>query len=248
MLDVGQGDSVILMTKDRVLVIDNGSSDRDDAGKLLAKALNYYGIETVDALFLSHADFDHTNGLETLLRSRHCTMKKLVIPGNVGSKKSFAKIKTQAQASGIELLETVSGDVLKFGPFSVRVLSPEQRSEKEGNEGSLVLNIEVNGERFLLTGDISSETEKTLLREEISADILKVPHHGSKYSSSTEFLREVHPKIAFVSYGKRNVYGHPAKETVERLKEQKIDLFKTGEQGAVELTVVHKKYKVRYYK
>ena len=109
----------------------------------------------------------------------------------------------------------------------------EEHSITESNEAALVTQIEIEGRIFLFPGDIGEETEQNLKDVWLDVDVLKVAHHGSKYSTSSDFLTRVQPEVAVISCGRKNRYGHPHEETLERLEENNVECYITAEEGAL---------------
>lgn len=211
-VDVGQGNCLCITTpQDRTILIDGGGSANYDVGKKTVKPyLLKNGISAIDLAIVSHTDEDHYGGIRSLQRE-----------GMVGK----------------VVLEREKGDVIyREEDFSIEVLGPLDR-KTTGNEGSLVLKVRYGELTILAPGDISQEEEAALVREYsggdvLSADVLAVPHHGSRYSSSPEFIEAVNPRIAVIQVGKNN-YGHPAPSVIEKYEERRIMLYRNDEHGAV---------------
>jgi len=116
--------------------------------------------------------------------------------------------------------------------FSMKVLSP-MMEHQDTNEGSLVVEFDVNGWCFLFPGDIGEKTEREILEQWNDVDVLKAAHHGSGYSTSEEFLKKIQPELAIISCGRNNRYGHPHKETLQRLNERMVEYYVTADHGAI---------------
>jgi competence protein ComEC len=259
-LSVGQGDGCIVHTPEGLnLMIDGGATGNDSVGSyVLSPALKYYGMSELDYIFISHTDTDHVNGILYLLENGELLgyrVHYLVFAEGVEEDENFCLLKEAAEKIGAELLYVSRGDTLQYGELEIDLLyptAPENNSEDStgngtenntGNDYSLVFTLNYGGLSVLFTGDISSEVEGKLLtevageaekrKEKGACLLLKVPHHGSKYSSSADFLEAFAGDLAVISCGKNNSYGHPAEATLNRLWEAGYDIFRTDESGAL---------------
>ena len=260
-LDVGQGDGSIIHMKGDNYMVDCGSSSSDDVGRYtLIPALKYYGMTHIKCIFISHMDSDHVNGIIYLLENRDLygiDVDYVAVAEGTEVNENYERIQ-KACVGEVTIIELGAGDVVDE---RFEVIYPDVDSEievREGNDYSLVLKLIGKEYEILYTGDIGSEVEKILVsgglgdsEEMISSDktidskiksnykeegvsrILKCPHHGSKYSSSEEFIEAYDPDITVISVGRRNNYGHPAPETLERYKEGGVQILRTDEDGAV---------------
>ena len=235
--DVGQGDCCLIMTSDKTCLIDAGIFEEGDTTVL--NLLDHYGIAKVDLAFISHWDTDHAGGIAALYsRGRIGT----VYTGFAGKDKdvddflgSIPLTEDMAEAFFDGCEQTCAGQCFELGEgVTLTVLAPEAASGG-GNEDSLVMTLEAGGKSILFTGDIGMDTEEALILSGVltDCDILKVAHHGSKYSTSEAFLMVVSPETAVVSVGKDNYYGHPAAECLARLEESGAYVLRTDTDGAV---------------
>ncbi len=229
LLDVGQGLAAYGTDGKVNWVYDAGPrfSDSFDAGAaVLVPNLEYDGIAHLDHVLISHGDSDHAGGLESLL---------VALP--VGSLVSGEPERLGREAGSTACYE---GQTMEWEGGVARVLWPPRDvpASYVANRRSCVVQVQAYGWRMLLTGDIDSDIERRLVRrfgERLRSDVLVLAHHGSKYSSSVEFLRAVQPKVALVSAGYRNRFRHPPPETRQRLADLAIPLLNTAEQGAISL-------------
>lgn len=240
-LDVGQGDAVFLRTEaGTTCLIDGGSTTVSDVGTYrLLPFLKSRGVSSLDYLFLSHMDADHINGAEELLKDqfrgipiRHLCLSAL--PGD----ETRERLEKEARLFGTELCYISRGTVFREKGAEIRCLSPVKDQKKEDeNENSEVLMVEISGLRILFTGDLGEEGEQQLLEAgtDLRAAVLKVGHHGSRFSTGEDFLEAVSPGFAVISCAEDNRYGHPASETVERLERAGCRIFYTMKSGAVTL-------------
>lgn len=235
-VDVGQGDCLHIKAGGKNLLIDGGGSFNYNVGKSTLKPyLLKNGVTKIDMAIATHLHTDHYQGLKEL--SQTYRIKKLGVyeANSVNENHLKKEFKTN------EILYLAAGDVINMSRnVSVEVLSPDRGNpldEKDENKNSLVLRVNVKGSSVLMTGDIDEKGEKTLIADtDIKADILKIAHHGSRYSSCEKFIAVAAPKIAVIQVGK-NTYGHPSEEVIKRLEEHKITVLRNDEQGAVGIMV-----------
>ena len=235
MLDVGQGDSFLLRDGRHAILVDGGGWRRGDfGGRVLLPALLGEGVSRLDVAVLSHPDSDHCSGLLDL--ASYLPIDELwTAEGQTGSVCGDAL----SAAPGVHPHPLAAGDVLQVGRWRFDVLHPPRHPPRTGgdNDRSLVLAADSLGRRCLLTGDVEAEAERSFAaRLGRPFDILKVAHHGSKTSTTLPFLDAVHPRLALISAGPRNPYGHPAAPILARLARARIRVLRTDLQGEVRLT------------
>lgn len=251
-LDVGQGDGICMELPDgRVYLMDGGSSDVSKVGNYrLVPFLKAKGIRKIDAVFLSHGDTDHINGIAELLEEKQISIDCVCLPAGA-EQEEFAEIKDLARARNISVRTIQAGDFWENNGTKFWCLNPADVTES-GNAASVVLYMEYQNFSMLLTGDLEGEGEKSvaaLLRSNAitGISVLKVAHHGSKNSTKEEFLLQCSPAVAVISCGERNTYGHPHKETLERLNDMGTAVYRTDCSGAVQITVTGSRMKVTEY-
>lgn len=251
-LDVGQGDCTVIETKTgEVIVIDGGGRElrkqREgqrrtkafDAGRqVVLPFLKAYGIHQIDTLVMTHGDLDHIGGLPAIVQ--RIPVKRVV--------RNVAPIETPIER---ELMETIRRrDIPVYVPrFGLSETIGEGVSWQfyhvgrteggERNEDSLVFLMTIEGVRILFAGDAGSPTESALLNRVTLPDIdlLKVAHHGSRSGTQIDWLRTLKPEHAIISAGRRNRYGHPAPEVLQRLAQERIHLWRTDQQGAIQVEI-----------
>jgi competence protein ComEC len=191
-------------------------------------------LKRLDVVALTHGDHDHIDGLNAVLENFQ--VGELWI-GADDPRPEFQRLLAEARACGIPIVHRTQGGEFDWNGVRTSVLWPPAGAApgKSANDVSLVLHITDGRMGFLLTGDIEQGAEKHLIedREPLESDFLKVPHHGSKTSSTEEFLAAVAPRVAAVSVGEGNSFGHPAESVVERYENAGIRLLRTDRDGAI---------------
>lgn len=236
-LDVGQGDSILVEAGGAQVLVDTGGvrGDEFDFGRrVLAPALRARGLRRLSALALTHPDRDHVGGAVHLLE--RFEIGALWLPAGGGG--GWEEILAAARRRGVPVRRLAAGDRLELGVLHFAVLGPSSELVADENDRSLVLGIgrDPGCDRILLPGDLEAAGERNLLERGLgSYDLLKVPHHGSRTSSTPAFLRAVRPKVMLLSVGGRNPWGHPHPEVVERLERGGGLLARTDREGAWEV-------------
>jgi competence protein ComEC len=245
-LDVGQGDSIFAAFPDgRTMLVDGGGLPGGsyirgirpgiDVGEdVVSPFLWSRGLKRLDVVALSHADEDHIGGLAAVL---HNFRVGALWVGRDADSVRYRALLAEAHDRGVPVVHRARGDALDWAGAGVRVLWPDggAPAQRKANDNCVVLRLVDGGESFLLTGDIERPAERGLTSDgdALSGDFLKVPHHGSKTSSTEEFLAAVRPRFAAISVGESNPYGHPDAEVVERLAADGARVFRTDRDGAV---------------
>lgn len=255
-LDVGQGDAIVVRTDaGGVYLFDCGSTSRSNVGEYVLKPfLKYYGISRIDGIIVSHQDADHCNGIVELLENQKkwgIDVKNILLPEVEGE--SFENILSAYAGKNTVTSEAFKADehpdiiYINSGTYwqdgSVRFTCmhpPEEMDDADINTASACFLVEADEFTLLLTGDVGAEGEELLLEELkkagiIGITVLKVAHHGSKYSTTSEFLDLVKPYFSVISCGKNNLYGHPHEELLDRLKESGTRVYRTMDSGAITL-------------
>ena len=252
-LDVGQGDGICMELPDgRVYLMDGGSSDVSKVGNYrLVPFLKAKGIRKIDAVFLSHGDADHINGIAELLEEKQMSIDCICLPAGA-EQEEFVEIRDLARARNISVRTIQAGDFWENNGAKFWCLNPADVTAS-GNAASMVLYMKYQDFSMLLTGDLEGGGEKSvaaLLRSNAitGISVLKVAHHGSKNSTKEEFLRQCSPAVAVFSFGEHKNYGHPHKETLERLNDMGTAIYRTDCSGAVQITVSGSRMKVTEYR
>lgn len=253
-LDVGQGDCCLIRTETgHNYLFDCGSSSRRKVGEyVLLPTLKYYGITTLDGVFVSHPDVDHMNGIQELLElaeENHLTIGSLVLPAVEQSARQgqFGELlmAVDDRSGGQKTTQTTrvvwvsAGDAWESGSVRFLCLHPERESgTMNENAYSECFYVDFGDFTLLLTGDVEGSGEEALLaelqRRRIGQlDLLKIAHHGSRNSTTEEFLQQLHPGTAIISCGSNNRYGHPHAELLNRLESAGVQWICTKDYGAI---------------
>ncbi len=242
--DVGQGESLLVETPGRSrLLVDAGGASRggfDVGERIVSRALWSIGIARVDVVAVTHPDDDHAGGAAALVKN--FGPREVWLPAGASAwrtRPDIARLLDAAAACGARVRVLQRGDEARLGLALVRVLHPPPGSPAgvSSNERSLVLMLESCGRRALLMADAGTLTEKDLSGADLAADLLKVGHHGSRSATSASFLGHVRPKVAVVSCGAGNRFGHPHRIVIERLAALPARICRTDRQGAVSVTL-----------
>lgn len=234
-ISVGQGESgLIEFPGGAVMLIDGGGqygSGYDIGEKVLAPFLWSKKIKKIDYMVLSHAQYDHMAGLKFIAKNFRINEFWWNGDGHLGT---LGRTLLDGNAR-VRVLDDTAGSVL-IGGATVEVLHPHRDLPFDQNNMCLVLRVTYGNESFLFTGDIGEDAERELVKKDIRAAVLKAPHHGSRNSSSPEFLRSVGPSVVVVSAGRGNVFGFPHGETLERYGLIGAKVYRTDKNGAITFT------------
>jgi len=241
MLDVGQGDCFVFNYKDDCFIIDGGGVYDKDFGddkgvKVLFPYLNYMGVDYVSTIFITHMDVDHVKGIIEILDCVDVGKIYISFPDNEND--LYNNLCQKAEEKNVPVCELHEDDRIIFDDeVTVDCIYPSEKSYSKGNDSSLVLKVIFRNNSFLFTGDIDAEVEKKIVSsgKDINADVLKLSHHGSKYSNCDEFIDRVAPSLAIVSAGNFDRYGHPDKSVLERFDKRNVEVLNTHDTGAVEI-------------
>ncbi len=237
-LDVGQGDSILVVSPDgQTMLVDGGGplgfiqSDGFEIGEdVVSPYLWSRGITRLDAVVLSHAHSDHMGGLRSVIANFRPA--ELWVGAEANTAAYRALIET-ARTKGTRIVRKNAGEVVAFGRMQVRVLAPTHTSLASENDESLVLEVRYRSSSALLMGDAERAAESEIARTVHPVDLLKVAHHGSATSTTPELLASARPQFAAISAGHRNVYGHPKPEVMRRLKAAGVRTLRTDLHGAL---------------
>jgi beta-lactamase superfamily II metal-dependent hydrolase len=244
-IDVGQGDSIFVDTPDQDMLIDAGIKS---AGETVVDYLQALGVTRIDVIVATHPDQDHIGGLITVLTEYNITQAPRVIDsGYEKTTNTYRDYIELAELRTVEYLTRWDSFLLDDG-VNVTVLNPTSPLEfRDSNENSVVLRMKVSGVTFLFTGDAEVHTEESILESglEVSANIMKLGHHGSRTSTNATYLDAVNPEVAVICVGEGNQYSHPHEETLDKLFAEGSTVYRTDLHGTVEITTDGVDYSVK---
>lgn len=231
MLDVNQGDAILIQVNNQNILIDTGEEKYYPE---LKEQLKHFGVKKIDTLVLTHMDSDHMGGADKLLKDY--TVGKLYIPKRTNTTNEYKELTKALKDKKIEPINPEEGDTLAFGyKASAKVLSVDAGNDM--NDSSIVLRLDYYKNSFLFTGDVSAEVENDILSEyDVDVDVLKVAHHGSDYSSPVLYISKVAPEYALISCGPDNQYGHPVSTVLKRLEKYSNQVYRTDKDGTITIT------------
>lgn len=237
-MDVGQADSILIQ-------IPNGKSILIDAGnnedsEMIISYLRKQGIRRLDIVIGTHPHEDHVGSLDKVIQTFE--VGEIIMPKVTTNTQTFKEVLTAIQDKGLKIKEAKAGLKLELGStgvespqISAELLAPRSNHYEDMNNYSAVLRLAYGQNIFLFTGDAENVAEDEMLASSsnLKADVLKVGHHGSNSSTTSEFLNKVSPKYAVFSVGKDNTYGHPTPSTLNRLTKSGVEVYRTDELGTI---------------
>ncbi|MBQ9429771.1 MAG: MBL fold metallo-hydrolase [Clostridia bacterium] len=231
-IDVGQGDCAAVESADGNILIDAGTPECEDD---LLEYLEENGLtEFVYAIF-THPHSDHIGSAAAVLNA--CKVERVLLGNGVSTGSIYKKLLQTIDKGGQKVSLAKPGDEISLGKMKIEIFAPVTTYE-DLNNSSIVFRLSYGDFSVLFTGDAEKEAETDILRTaaDISADVLKVGHHGSSSSTSEKFLKAVAPKLAVISLAEDNSYGHPHKEVLRRLSKYGVEVLRTDERGSIVLT------------
>jgi competence protein ComEC len=258
-LDVGQGDSALItMPGGTTMLVDGGGRQnfvRQGSGErekepfvrdvrgvgeaVVSEYLWWRGLDRIDYVVATHADADHIDGLNDV--ARNFSVRAALVARSPLKDAEFANFYQNASDIGMPIFLVGSGDVLRFGGISASILWPPAAVNDEAgsrNNDSIVMRLRFDERSILFTGDIERPAEAAILALEpgLQVDVVKVAHHGSKTSSTQDFIKGTRAKLAVISVGRTSIFGHPHKEVVERWHNLGAEVLTTGQSGMITVT------------
>ena len=241
-LYVGQGACYVIFHNDKVIICDCGSSDKEDIyNNTVRSFLEYHGYDSTDYCIVTHVDKDHFNGFEEMLGDEPDFNPCFILP-DVSDHEGFDAVFEAEEEKLADYVIAKPFSNIKIDKLELDILYPDsQNAQKSENESSMVFKLKAGDKTILFTGDIPAEVEKQVASEcekknySLESDVLVVAHHGSRFSTSEEFLDKVKPRLALISCGINNSYGHPADETLLRLKKAGCEIHVSANEGQYRL-------------
>lgn len=243
-LDVGQGDCSFIRTPGgHTMLIDGGgrsdSKDGTSVGeKVVLPYLRHEGVNKLDIVLLTHSHDDHLQGLLPVIKTMR--IGRVLDSGIANASESYARYLRIIKMRNIPHTRIHRGQIVDFKDgASIRILNPPKRgsamSSKDHNNDSIVLKLNCYKRAFLFTGDAGFDAEDNMISAgmDIRSDMIKIGHHGSRFSTGEGFLNACRPKAAVISAGRNNSFGHPAKETLEKLRKRGVIVYRTDRNGAI---------------
>jgi len=240
MIDVGQGDSILIMAPEGNILFDAGENKSESEGKLTSY-LDGLGIKEIEYFILSHHDADHIGGADVVIDNY--TVSTVIMEdwdSDYGEKTGVynSVIESVSKSEGTEIKNYDPGDKLSLGELHLEFLGPVKEFNDK-NEDSIVVRVDFGENSIMMTGDAEEGAEEELLRtyssDYLDCDVLKVGHHGSSSSTTVEFLKAVSPEYALISCGVDNKYGHPHEETIDALEAENVKIHQTDKTGNIVL-------------
>ena len=230
-IDVGQGDATLIKCGSHAMLIDGGNNNKGTTVQLYLKK---QGVESLDYVIGTHPDADHIGGLDVIVYKYNCDT--VIMPDYEKDTKTYQELVDVIHDKNMKITYPVVGEQYALGEAKFTIIAPNSNSYGgNANDYSVAILLEYGKNRFLFTGDAEETSEAEMLTNgiDISADVYKVAHHGSRSASTQEFLNAVHPKYAVISCGEGNSYGHPHAEVLNRLRSMGVEVFRTDEQGSI---------------
>ena len=250
MIDVGQGDSTLIITpNNKKILIDGGGSSTYNVGEnILIPYLLDRKIQKIDYIIISHFDQDHVGGILNVLQEMK--VGKVIIGEQGAECEQYQQFLNIVQQKKISVVIAKKGDIIQIEKdVQLKVLFPDTELIRDNilNNNSLVFKVEYKDFKVLFTGDIEKIAEEKLLKmykkDKLNADILKIAHHGSKSSSTENFIEAVNPKIVLIGVGKNNKFGHPNSNVLNRLKSRGVKVYRTDLNGEINIEIKEEKIK-----
>lgn len=227
-IDVGQGDSELIQIGDKNILIDAGTSDKKTLDYL--KKIN---ITKLDYVIATHPHEDHIGSMDDVIN--YCTIGTFYAPKVTTTTKTYENMIDALKKKNLKITVPKVGEQINIDNATLTFLAPNSTKYDDLNNYSIVVKVKYGNNSFLFTGDAEALSEGEILQKQldIQADVLKVGHHGSSSSTSQDFLNKVNPKYAVISCAKGNDYGHPHKETLDKLKDKNTGIFRTDLSGTI---------------
>lgn len=233
-LDVGQADCTLLESDGHFMLIDAGDNNDEN---VIINYLDERGVQKIDYIIGTHPHADHIGSMDAVINKYE--IETIYMPFIAHNTKTFDDVLTAIEKKGLKVTEPEPGAQFAFNDIPVTILGPVKEYTNLNNN-SIVLKVETEKISFLFTGDAEQESEQDMLSAgyDLSAEFLKVGHHGSDTSSSSKFLEAVNPKVAIIPVGTDNQYGHPSEDTIKKLSDMGVETYRLDQTGNIIISTV----------
>lgn len=230
-IDVGQADATLIRCDGHAMLIDAGDNSEGTKVQLYLKK---QGVEQLDYVIGTHPDSDHVGGLDVIITKFDCG--RIFAPEVTKDTVTWQEVLDAVDYRGYHLEMPECGETFQLGTAVFEILSPE-KEYSDSNDNSIVIRLEHGENTFLFAADAQESAMKSILKSgyDVSCDVYKVAHHGSSGSFLGEFYDAMNPEYAVISCGAGNSYGHPHAEVLNELRSRKIKVFRTDEQGSIQV-------------
>ena len=226
-LDVGQADSILIQDQNEFMLIDAGNNED---GENLVEYFKSLGITKFKYVIGTHPHEDHIGGMDDIINN--FDIEKYYMPDAITTTRTFESVLDALSNKNLQFDVPEEDEVVTLNNATIKFLHSED-GKSDLNDTSIVLKMTYGNKKFLFTGDATSNIEKKIINKDIACDVLKVGHHGSQYSTTETFLDKTDPLYAIISVGKNNTYKHPRGETLNKLKERNIKVYRTDQDGTI---------------
>lgn len=229
-IDVGQADSILIIDNDKSMLIDAGNNADSD---LVVNYINNQGISKLDVVIGTHAHEDHIGGMDKVISS--FDIGNVYLPKQPSTTKTYEDVLLAISNKGLKINSPTPNTTFTLNSAKATILAPNSNSYEDINNSSIVVKLTYGNNSFLFMGDAEEVSENEIMNSgyDVSADLIKIGHHGSNSSSGENFLNSVKSKYGIISIGAGNSYGHPTKEVMERLKNKDITVYRTDENSTI---------------
>lgn len=240
-IDVGQGNGVLIRQGDKSLIIDGGNRSNS---RYFYNYIDKKNTGKIDYIIASHYDEDHIAGLVGILENKK--VNRVLCPDYKKDTKIYKSFMNSLKNSNAKAINPKMGDEFNLNEAKVKILWPKEYKEGTDNDNSIVVKVNFGKNSFLFPADAGKSVEDELIYSgySLKSDVLMLGHHGSKYSSSNEFLKEVRPKLAIISVGENNRYKHPSNKLIKSLDGMRIKYLRTDQDGDIVLRSDGEKIKI----
>ncbi|MEG0691704.1 MAG: MBL fold metallo-hydrolase [Oscillospiraceae bacterium] len=249
-IDVGQGDSTLIISDGKTILIDAGENDK---GKIVVDYIKKLGIRKIDMVMVTHPHSDHMGGMDTVINEFE--IGKVVMPKIphklVPTTRTYTDFLTSIANKGLKITPAKVGTQYDFGKGLITILGPAGDFEDLNDTSLVVKFVYDKGRSFLFTGDMEKPAEKAMLTQkniDVKVDVLKVAHHGSTTSTTKDFYKAVNPQYCVILVGNDNSYNHPSDKILDRIKENAAKVYRTDYQGSIVFGIADNQFNIRYEK